>query len=403
MPLKEGGVSMEKVPSNHPQAPDLSLNISLPTSSSSIFDIGPDHGPPRTSTNRDETSLTYTGLSLAPGAGNGITHSHHTWRTSSEEQPSPYSYHRQAHRLHTSNGVDSPDCLRPIKGIPVYHHRPSPSFYQMIPSHLAASSSPNSPSVSSPCFGGRGYDPLSILNSGTAIKANPQGYAAKFYGGLGLTNNNHNHHHQNQYTNISEMSSNGLMMRSRFMARIPNKRSMRAPRMRWTSTLHARFVHAVERLGGHERATPKSVLELMGEKDLTLAHVKSHLQMYRTVKTTEKPAAASSGQSDGEDDLSIIGTSAEGGSQRFTDLRGPLDCSTQQEADRPPSNNTFWHINSREGWQADLTGIRSHTHRIEDPDSMTTVKSYYGSKADCSNPSLEITLGRPDWQRHQLG
>ncbi|XP_062196008.1 probable transcription factor KAN2 isoform X2 [Phragmites australis] len=78
----------------------------------------------------------------------------------------------------------------------------------------------------------------------------------------------------------------------------PAKRAARAPRMRWTSTLHARFVHAVELLGGHDRATPKSVLELMDVKDLTLAHVKSHLQMYRTVKNTERPAA-SSDQADG--------------------------------------------------------------------------------------------------------
>ncbi|KAI6670947.1 hypothetical protein NL676_005832 [Syzygium grande] len=88
-------------------------------------------------------------------------------------------------------------------------------------------------------------------------------------------NNNNNN---NNKSAISSGTSTGLR---------PYVRSQ-VPRLRWTPELHLRFVQAVERLGGQERATPKLVLQLMNIKGLSIAHVKSHLQMFRSKKINDR-------------------------------------------------------------------------------------------------------------------
>ncbi|KAJ9174271.1 hypothetical protein P3X46_017313 [Hevea brasiliensis] len=69
------------------------------------------------------------------------------------------------------------------------------------------------------------------------------------------------------------------------------------PRLKWTSELHQRFVEAVKQLGGADKATPKSLMRVMGVPGLTLYHLKSHLQKYRLGKSQPSQSQSSQLQS----------------------------------------------------------------------------------------------------------
>ncbi|WRX19687.1 hypothetical protein QQP08_012174 [Theobroma cacao] len=407
MPLE--GVFVE--PSSNP-IPDLSLHISPPKASTSMicskssevidtsFNLlsGHEVSKSNSGTSMISDSQAYTELSLArPHPANVMEQERQCRRNSTggAEQPSHTPLHLTHRHLHPTNthlnhinhGVsllDVSNGARPIKGIPVYQNRsfpfptlenlsrerdPKMCFYQIpYPSSSLYSSSPSL--SASPYFEG-GLDPISILSSGStqASPAYRSPATIRFNGISKDAFKSHQLHQQPQHSHYgigSSDTSNGLI-RSRFLPKLPTKRSMRAPRMRWTSTLHARFVHA----------------------------------MYRTVKTTDKPAASSDGS--GEEDISTAVSGSERGLRGLTDQIGTSDGSLQQELDYPCNpTTTMWSNSSREAWlhanSNDIDGVRGplsfQSNRTEESCDSTPL-------LNCKNPSLEFTLGRPDWHGTQ--
>uniref|UniRef100_A0A0A9D2L4 Mwp1 n=1 Tax=Arundo donax TaxID=35708 RepID=A0A0A9D2L4_ARUDO len=140
--------------------------------------------------------------------------------------------------------------------------------------------------------------------------------------------------------------------------------------------------------------------------------------MYRTVKSTDKPAA-SSGPNDGgsgDEEFPGAGQAASGGdnmcARPFGEHRSTSEGAASSiggvgggDMDQSSAGNTStrWSNSSRDPWMSsnscnmDAHRLAGLSSPIENPEPCRSSSSQV-SNHELSSPSLEFTLGRPDWQ-----
>ncbi|XP_042049121.1 myb family transcription factor PHL8-like [Salvia splendens] len=108
------------------------------------------------------------------------------------------------------------------------------------------------------------------------------------------------------------------------------------PRLKWTPQLHRRFVDAVKQLGGPEKATPKSLMRVMGIQGLTLYHLKSHLQKYRLGRSHQSSSSSSQSfhHESREKESSNIVTSKKSNAEKTNDVQVAEALKMQMEVQR---------------------------------------------------------------------
>ncbi|XP_021724038.1 myb-related protein 2-like isoform X1 [Chenopodium quinoa] len=149
------------------------------------------------------------------------------------------------------------------------------------------------------------------------------------------------------------------------------------PRLKWTPDLHERFVEAVNQLGGADKATPKTVMKLMGIPGLTLYHLKSHLQKYRLSKNIH-------GQTSSGANKTVVMSG-----DKIPET-GPSHTSSINIAHQTNKN---LHINEALQMQIEVQRRLHEQLEVHDP-------VYFQFKQNGLSPNAETTTAAQNLQRH---